>query len=74
MRTVSLIWSAARHKNVRFKSSVDTAIEFRQCPILISILQSPGVEAAFSLTDATSQYLAKIAILLDSGKLRPRLR
>jgi hypothetical protein len=37
-------------------------------------MQSHGVEAAYFLADFTSQYLAKIASLLDSGKLRTRVR
>jgi NADPH:quinone reductase-like Zn-dependent oxidoreductase len=37
------------------------------------LAQSHGVEAAFFLVDVTSQYLAKIAGLVDGGKLRTRL-
>jgi NADPH:quinone reductase-like Zn-dependent oxidoreductase len=37
------------------------------------LAQSHGVEAAFFLVNVTSQYLAKIAGLVDGGKLRTRV-
>jgi NADPH:quinone reductase-like Zn-dependent oxidoreductase len=37
------------------------------------LAHSRGVEAAFFLVNVTSQYLAEIASLIDSGKLRTRL-
>src|SRR3954447_4547670 len=39
MRTLSSIWWAARHRSVRFRSSVEAASWFRRYPILISILR-----------------------------------
>jgi len=37
------------------------------------LAQSHGVEAAFFLVNVTTQYLAEIAGLIDSGKLRTRV-
>jgi NADPH:quinone reductase-like Zn-dependent oxidoreductase len=37
------------------------------------LAQSHGVEAAFFLVDVTSEYLAKIANLVDGGELRTRV-